>query len=123
VVHDREVLSRPREGQHAPRQGRRPHDQDVVAFSKSVLIGAQDHCQRGEVQEGHAGEVEDDPPERLTPESGEGGLHAPDGAAVEVASNAEVDEPVSLIGPDAERVRFARGTCSLAPSRAGHFGG
>ena len=55
------------------------------------------------------------PPERLTPESGEGGLHAPDGAAVVVASNAEVDEPVPLIGPDAERVRFARGTCSLAP--------
>jgi hypothetical protein len=118
VVHEPEVLSRPREGEDAGLQGRRSYDHDLEALSTSALIGAQEQCQRGGVHEGHAAEIEDHPSEGLTSKDGEGGLHAPHVGAVEVASNAEVDESVFLMGPEAERVRFARDTCSLAPSRA-----
>ena len=115
VVHDCQVLSYPREGEQATRSRRGAYDHDVEAFASAATIGAQDRCQRGGVQEGHAAEVEDDPPGRLTPEIGEGGLHMPDAGALKVASDAEVEQSVLLKSTEAERVRFAQGTCSLAP--------
>jgi hypothetical protein len=116
VFHDRQVLSRPREDQHAVPGRRRPHDHYLEPFSKTALIGTQDRRERGDVHERHGAEIEDDPTERLTPKGGEGRLHAPDGDAVEVTSNAEVDSPVPLMRLEVERVRFALSTCSLAPA-------
>ena len=122
VVHDCQVLSYPREGEQATRSRRGAYDHDVEAFASAATIGAQDRCQRGGVQEGHAAQVEDDPPGRLTPEIGEGRLHVPDAGALEVTSDAEVEQSVLPMSPEAERVRFARAPALSLPLAQGTSG-
>jgi hypothetical protein len=116
MVHDREVLSGAKEGQYVAAKRRGRHDHDLEVFSKTALAGAHDRLEGGEVHERHAAEVEDHPPERLTLERAEGGLHTPEGVALEVSLNAEVEEPVFLMSPKAERARCARSTCSRSLS-------
>ena len=120
VVHDREVLARSRKGEDPTPDRRRANHHDVEIPSTCPLVGEQDRRQRGLVHEGHAAEIEDDQLERLLPKGREGGVDVPNGGAVEVACNAEIDEPVPLMSSQSERVRFARDTSSfLLPLRPG----
>jgi hypothetical protein len=111
------VLSGAEEGQYVAAERRGRHDHDVEVLSKPALAGAQDRFEGGEVHERHGAEVEDDPPERLPPERAECVLHTAKGVALEVSSNVEVEKPVLLISPKAERARCARSTCSRSLSR------
>ena len=116
------MVPHPREGEQATRSRPGAYDHYVEAFASAATIGAQDRRQRGGVQEGHAAQVEDDPPGMVTPETGEGGLHMPDAGALEVAADAEVEQSVLPMSTEVERVRFARAPALSLPLGQGTSG-